>query len=328
MKKTNIISSFFVMCLFVMLSASEVFADNLTDKHVYSLFTENFNGATQDAGTVNDNITYNAWNGGGNAKPTADIITDSTAKEGNSYYGCGVSSTSNGWSGFCYTFITGAAETPTIKDISAFSTLEFYIRPKTGDVSSISVGITEGLDITTDRTVSLSSLGVDNNSHTWQKCTIDLTNLPSVDLTNIKNTFLVVTSNQAATFDLDGIVLKRSIPGEFNVTIKNISDDMTTSSITWSTTSFRQNWVAAEQYVELSLDIFESDNWTVRIYTDNGDVGKNGLVDTLNGTRVLQMCWRISKNLLPNADGDTLQITKSGTPNYALYDSGKSATDP
>lgn len=309
------------MCLFVILFASNMFADNLTDKHVYSLFTENFNGATENEGTVNDNIKYNSWNGGGNDKPTAGIVTDSTAKEGNKYYSCTVSSTSNGYSGFCYTALTGTAETT--RNISAFSTLEFYIRPKTGDVSNILVGITD----TDNRTVTLSSLGVNNSSHTWQKCSLTLSTL-SADLTSVKNLMLFDTSNQTATFDLDSIVLKRSTIGEFDATIKNISDNLTVSSVTWNVSAFRQNWIAAEQYVELNLDIFESDNWSVKIYTDNGDVDKNGLVDTTDGTRVLQMCWRISKNLLPNSGGDTIQIAKSGAPNYALYDIGKSATDP
>ncbi|MDD2524561.1 MAG: hypothetical protein PHT81_06935, partial [Endomicrobiaceae bacterium] len=163
---------------------------------------------------------------------------------------------------------------------------------------------------------------------TWQKCTINLNSLSSVNLTNIKNPFLFNTTFATATFDLDSIVLKRSTIGEFDATIKNISDNLTVSSVTWNVSAFRQNWIAAEQYVELNLDIFESDNWSVKIYTDNGDVDKNGLVDTTDGTRVLQMCWRISKNLLPNSGGDTIQIAKSGAPNYALYDIGKSATDP
>lgn len=316
------------MCLFVMLFADNLFADNLTDKHVYGLFSENFNGATQQAGTVDDNIKYNVWNGGGDTLPTADIISDSTAKEGNSYYSCSASGSTSGWSGFCYTFITGVDETELTRDISSFSTLEFYIRPKTGDVSAIAVGITEGLSVTTDRTVTLGSLGVNNSSHTWQKCTVDLTSFSSADLTDIKNCFLIITSKQTATFDLDSIVLKKSSIGEFNVTVKNISDNLATSSVIWSSSSFRKNWIAADQYLELSLDILETDNWNVRIYTDNGAASKYGLVDTTDGTRVLQMCWRVSQNTLPNANGDTLLITQSGAPNYALYDSGKSATDP
>jgi hypothetical protein len=62
---------------------------------------------------------------------------------------------------------------------------------------------------------------------------------------------------------------------------------LATSSVTWNASSFRKNWVAAEQYLELSLDILETDNWNVRIYTDNGAVSKDGLVDTASGTKVL-----------------------------------------
>jgi hypothetical protein len=324
-KKIQRLAYFLFVCLFVMLFTNNLFATNLTDKHVYGLFSENFNGATQNAGTVDDNIKYNTWAGGGDSYPEVNIVTDSSAaKEGNKYYICSTTgAVSGGYSGFCYTFITGAS-TVTTRDISAFSKLEFYIRPKTGDVSNIKVGITDSAD----RTVTLSSLGVNNSSHTWQKCTLDLNSLPSVNLTNVKNVFLVLTNGVTATFDLDSIVLKRSSIGEFNVTIKNIADNLATSSVTWNASSFRKNWVAAEQYLELSLDILETDNWNVRIYTDNGAVSKDGLVDTASGTKVLQMCWRVSKNLLPNASGDTLLIAYSGSPNYALYDGGKSASDP
>ncbi|MFA7073925.1 MAG: hypothetical protein WC234_01910 [Endomicrobiaceae bacterium] len=326
----KIIFSFFCVCLFVMLFADNLVADNLSDKHVYGLFSENFNGATQEAGTVDDNIKLNIWANGDSLPIVSTTTTPASAKEGNIYYSCTVvgSTATDSYSGFCYTFITGSSTTVT-RNISAFSMLEFYIRPKTGDVSAISVGITEGpISSPTDRTVTLSSLGVDNSSHAWQKCTVDLTSFSSADLTNIKNCFLVNTTKQTATFDLDSIVLKRSSIGEFNVAVKNISDNLETSSVTWSSSSFRNSWIAAEQYLELSLDILETDNWTVRIYTDNGDSSKDGLVDTTDGSNVLQMCWRVSQNTLPNANGDTLLITQSGAPNYALYDSGKSATDP
>ncbi|MFA6613617.1 MAG: hypothetical protein WCS83_02435, partial [Endomicrobiia bacterium] len=139
MKKINIILSFMFICLFVMLFANYSFANNLTDKHVYSLFTENFNGATQEARTVDDNIVFYTWNdgiAGGDVVPAADIIIDSTtAKEAYEYYSCTVIGGANtgAYSGFCYTFATGIANTTTRRDISAFSTLEFYIRPKTGD---------------------------------------------------------------------------------------------------------------------------------------------------------------------------------------------------
>lgn len=107
-KKTKIILSAVVYLFMLAVVADNSFADNLADKYVYSLFNENFNGATQEAGTVYDNIKYNVWNGDGNSRPAVDIVADSTAKEGNKYYSCSISSTTTGWSGFCYTFVTGS----------------------------------------------------------------------------------------------------------------------------------------------------------------------------------------------------------------------------
>ena len=108
MKKINLISSAFLMCLFVMLLADYSFASNLTDKHVYRLFCENFNGATQEAKTSVDNIKFNVWSGGGDSVPTATIVADSTtAKEGSNYYSC-VASNIGYW---CWFYLTDKLDT-------------------------------------------------------------------------------------------------------------------------------------------------------------------------------------------------------------------------
>ncbi|MFA7674818.1 MAG: hypothetical protein WCY38_02000 [Endomicrobiia bacterium] len=319
MKKINIILSFMFICLFVMLFANYSFANNLTDKHVYSLCTENFNGATQEARTIDDNIVFYTW-GVKDSTPTAPYVPNLTAKEGNQcYQECTVigSTDTGSYSGFCYTFATGIANTTTRRDISAFSTLEFYIRPKTGDVSSIRVGVTDAAD----RTVTLSSLGVNNSSHTWQKCSLNLTTLPSVNLTNIKNVMLFITTKQTATFDLDSIVLKRATPGSFDATVKNISDNIANTTITWNQSSFGSGWVASEQYIELNLDILESDAWSVKIYTVGGSsVTTNGLFATTDSSKVLPVCWRVNDVILPaEVIEGTRTIKKSMTIAESAY---------
>jgi hypothetical protein len=104
-KKIQMLAYFLFVCLFVILFTNNLFANNLTDKHVYGLFSENFNGATQNAGTVDDNIVYNVWNGDLYPLPVVNTVSGSDAKEGNNYYSCSVSSASVGWSGFCFTFV-------------------------------------------------------------------------------------------------------------------------------------------------------------------------------------------------------------------------------
>jgi len=121
---------------------------------------------------------------------------------------------------------------------------------------------------------------------------------------------------------------------KFDITIKNVLNNEETTSVTWSTTSFRQNWVTAEQYVELDLDL-ASPIWSIKIYTDNGAKNKNGLIDTADGTRVLPMCWRVNDLLLPvmTPNVKTLTITESsykgitGT-DLKLYDGGAVSSDP
>jgi len=312
-----------IACLFGMLLTTSLVADNLSDKHVYSFFTENFNGAAVDASRTDDNMGISVWNGGGDAYPLFPDGTNAPLIEGNKHYSFTVSNNgSNGWSGWCYTF-KDASNQPTTKNISAFSTLEFYIRPKTGDISNIAFGITDSAG---NKTKTLSSLGVNNSNKNWQKVSVSLSSFSGANLSQVKNIFLFVTSNITATFDLDYMVMKRSTMGGFDATLKNISDNQTATQITWDQSVFRTSWKASQQYIDLSLDTLTNDNWIIKIYTDNGAANKAGLVDS-GGTSILPMCWRIHKEKIP-CDGCTLSIAQGGAPNYGLYDSGISASDP
>lgn len=315
-----------------MLSAGAVFADNLADKHIYSFYTDNFNGAALDSFRDNDNVIMSIW-GGGDSWPaiisTTTIVGEFKPKEGPYYYDCSLTGAAGGWSGFCFTFAKlgyDEDENPinvaTTKNISAFSSLEFWIRPKTGDVSNIQVGITD----TANKAVSLSSLGVDNSSHTWQKVTVPFSLLTGADLTSVKNVFLFLTDTITATFDLDGMVMRRSSEGSFDAVLKNRSDDLPASKITWDQTVFGSSWTASNQYIDLSLDTLTNYSWAIKIYTNNGSASKSGLVATTDATKVLPMCWRINKVKLPNG-ADTLLIAQGQAPDYNLYDAGQGPSD-
>lgn len=318
------ISLSFIACLFGMLFVTTVVADNLSDKHVYSFFTETLNGTALDCHRDYDNVGISVWNGGGDAEPFYPKAYENP-KEGIEYYSFTCVGNSGGWSGWCYTFFN-SSNVATYRDISAFSTLEFYIRPKTGDVSNIGFGITEYVT-NTDRTKTLASLGVDNSVKNWQKVVVNLSDLGATDLTKIKNVFLFITSKVTATFDVDYMVMKKSSAGSFDVKIRNISDNSEANSIEWDAdTVYKNGWKAAKQYLDFSLDVDTVGAWSIRIYTNNNsETGKQaGLVC---GDSVLPMCWRIDKELIPHT-GATLDIAQGGAPDYGLYDHGVSSTDP
>ncbi len=313
-------------------------ANNLTDKHVYSFYTENLNGVAVDSDRDYDNVAISVWSGGGELNPAFSEKQDSPV-EGNNYYAFSCSGSAEGWSGWCYTF-KDASKTDTKKDISAFSTLVFYIRPKTGDVGNIQFGIKD----TANRTVSLSSLGVDSSNKNWQKISVPLSTFSAAgaDLTQVQNIFLFVTSKIAASFDIDYMIMKKSGSGSFDATLKTRSGKNSSSDITWDNSGsgsvFRNGWQAANQYIELSLDddltTRTSYNWSVRVYTNNGAASKNGLLYTSDESVVLPMGWRAVKRTIPyyNSTGDleaTFNIGENfyidgGETKGRLYDAGVS----
>ncbi len=332
---------FSIVCLFGMLFAMNVMADNLSDKHVYSFYTENLNGATVDANRDYDNIGISVWSGGGDSQP-AFPENDNSPVEGNKNYGFSCVGSETGWSGWCYTF-KDASSNNAKRDISSFSTFVFYIRPKTGNVGSVKFGITAAISDTEvqNYTVSLASLGVDDSNKNWQRISVPISTFSGADLTKVQNVFLFLTDKITASFDVDYMIMKKSGSGSFDATLKTRDGKSSSSQITWdnsgSSSVFRNGWQTANQYIELSLDddltTATDYNWTVRVYTNNGAASKNGLLYASDETKVLPMGWRCSKRAIPyhvsDEDEATLSIGEDfytvGTETKGrLYDSGVS----
>lgn len=131
-----------------------------------------------------------------------------------------------------------------------------------------------------------------------------------VDFTQIRCPFKITALDQNTTFYAD-FVRWTSVNADpiFNVTLKNISDNVATSTITWKNVSLPKSWVLADQYIQVDLDP-DTTPWGLQIYTDNtasdaspkftsavtaGTVGSNpaGLVDMTTTTKVLAMAWSI-----------------------------------
>jgi len=101
----------------------------------------------------------------------------------------------------------------------------------------------------------------------------------------------------------------------FDITLKNISNNATTTQIVWSTSTvvLPQGWTRADQYIQLDLDP-DTLGWGLQIYTDNkasdanpsysGSGDPSGLIDSSDNTKTLSMAWTIHSVLAPATGAD------------------------
>ncbi len=111
----------------------------------------------------------------------------------------------------------------------------------------------------------------------------------------------------------------------FSVNLKNISNDATATSVTWTgVTSGTTSWLAADQYVAVQGFATYSD-WGIQIYTDNknytGTGSPAGLINTLNTLYSLPMCWR-TKTAKLSASSVELEIVQKTAGGYVVLADG------
>lgn len=106
--------------------------------------------------------------------------------------------------------------------------------------------------------------------------------------------------------------------------LRNISNDASTTTITWSGIILGQtDWKAADQYIVIHATITAATG-LIQIYTHNKDTGANpqytgignpaGLVRVENSSQTLKMCWRITDYKI---SGSSLVIVQAS--NNQLY---------
>ena len=111
----------------------------------------------------------------------------------------------------------------------------------------------------------------------------------------------------------------------FSVSLKNISNDATATSVTWTgVTSGTTSWLAADQYIAVTGYATYSD-WGIQIYTDNtnytGTGSPAGLINTVNTLYSLPMAWRTKTTLLA-AGSVELQIVQKTVGGYVVLADG------
>ena len=305
------------ICVFTLLFAIDfVFASNI-GREVYGVLTETYAGASIDNPSAGEDYVKMPGSGYNNSDRKEGTVSTSI---GYKY-----------WFGIMF-------NTP--QDMSAYIGGRLYFSAKvpttvniddTGNNIKLSDGVDRILYFNSENIKRIDDgpttevLGTKiSNDNEWHTYYIELSSFTGLQLANITYLFIVGSPVNDNTILIDNVYWTKapSQPRSFTVTVKNISNNQIREEddITWSQSAFRQNWIVADQYIELDLDQ-ESSNWYVRVYLDNDDAGRKGLWCRDGGVdRVLPMAWRISRDLLPDSSGETLQIKQDA--NYKLYDSG------
>jgi len=116
-----------------------------------------------------------------------------------------------------------------------------------------------------------------------------------------------------------------SVTVPFVASMKNISNDTSASSATWTgVSSGTTSWLAADQYIAVDGYATYSD-WGIQIYTNNtsytGTGSPAGLINTSNQLYSLPMAWRTRTALL-TAGSVELQIVQQTVSGYVVLADG------
>ncbi|MBO7431463.1 MAG: hypothetical protein J6U02_01020 [Elusimicrobia bacterium] len=360
MNLKKVISLSFVLLLG---ASSFVLADNNT-RNVYSIYSDNFNGAhIYDAeasipGTDKDGVKIYPWKTDWQTPShltmtiAAAYATDTDpAPEGREYLKCfwgsmeGTAPYTYNYAGCGFNRIQ-SQETAASIDMSAYAggEIKFYARSNKSYGSKCQIGIktVNGGDYWFP--AKLTSI-----SAVWQEFTFTIPSSVTSNLDKVSILFMFrIEEPQGTTHTVDEEFLnidnvrwvQSSGAASLSVVRKKVSDNTPvtdTTPIPFSGEVFGQSWFCAEQYLELDVDgDFSSKNWKIRLCSTATEEEKAGLYNATIDKKI-SLAWRVSCAPLPydyiddqnRNNRNTLEIGEnfdSATFKiWGLYDAGKVA---
>ncbi len=215
---------------------------------------------------------------------------------------------------------------PSAQNLTRFNTGEyrFWVYSSTGDVE---VQFKNGNNLLVmDTSLSLLGWNWSTMHDQWVLMRIGLS-VPGLDLSSVQYPGLFTANHGPATFYIDNVhFINSTTDPNFNVSIKNRSDNGPASQVLWNNVVLPTGWGLADQYVSLEVDVTTM-TWGVQVYTNNTDPNANprytgkissftatpaGLVDTADTTTKKSIAWAM------RADISTLTVVaadpNSGTP--------------
>ena len=319
------------MLLFVFSSLS--FSAPKPARNVYGVFSESSSGAVIDAPASNMNavtVDYWEWN-----NFSLDTVSDGGAIEGKEYWKIENGAGNYGAIGLGLKNALDMGKNGSKKE---YTCIKFFVKSSYSKMANFKVGIVANGKTYSKKIGELGGFSADGN---WHELSFPLNDYLN-DLSNVTNLFFfqlggtgeTVNYHEGDTIFFDNIRWVRDEEGgEYSVTVKAVSNNDTVvnaSSITFSSSLFRQSWAIAEQYLEIEYDK-DSPNWKVMLYVDNGSADRNGMYAVKNGQQygeVLPMCWRASEKILSDSSESTTKIGEDfDGKNYYLYDKGNGDKD-
>ena len=310
-----------ILSLFLCLMVSSIYASNI-GRDIYGIYTETYNGVAKDydadaSSSGSDFMNFWPEKGAGNTEETKIEGKMSVKIVGGSWLTC---------------------QFRTAQSFSGYERIYFSAKfPNGGDRSKAFIKLKDS----SERSLQFDSSAiqrVDGGSGTgivadgsWHTYYIPLSAFSGLTISSLSCPLILSSSSNGPTFYIDNVYFTKSSfgVGTLSVTLKKISSNTTDSdgNITWSASSFRQGWIAAEQYVELDWQQqVPSNNWYIQVYTNNSG-NQTGLIGVnKNGVQkgTIGLACRVKNRVLPS-DGDTLDIVAC---EYGLYDAGKYSSNP
>lgn len=250
------------------------------------------------------------------------------------------------------------AEDSADRDMTHFSTttaiLDFWVKASTDLVVSIrSSNITSGEEESKFR---LSEYGIALDG-TWQHVQLCLDDFKQrdgrLDFSRIRTYIsLAVAGNFAYSGTAAGSFYVKDIQWRtpeiispvFTIALKTVLADSTTDQIRWSGIDATTRWKAADAYMSINVERYDTTPWGVQIYTDNEATDANpkyvhnssfvafssrnpvGLISTTTGYLTLPTCWRIVNsttselNIVENVQADqSVKLSTYTAPSGGYY---------
>ena len=307
------------------------------NNRVFAIYSETYNGIKYD--TLNPPDSYGGYmavSDASNVSISADMtVGNSTECQKGLKITVSANHTGSMWSQFGCDGTTSPTEKTTNMSAYTGGTLDFWIKTTT----DVTVGIKDTIG---EQDIYLTDPSLMDGY--WHHVSTPLASFTGLDLTKITRPMrfgpktLGSPPNVARTFWVDNVLWVSSQTGTFNATPNNISNNVSVSSLTWSSLDPVFNstypWKASDQYIQLDLDYYQP-NWGIEIYTDNCASDANpqcstntttldpaGLVDTSSTSIVLPMCWSIVNSTVTGytqrqiSQSSDNKLYSNGNPTY------------
>jgi hypothetical protein len=290
--RKGMLLSLTILCLLSAWSLSPAWG-NVIGNATYGIYSDTYEGIVYDSNTVEGGY-MGAWGGAILSSDTTKFVEGGRSLK---VFKPSASAGAGVWIQFGY---DGGSNPKIQTDMSAYSggSIDFDVCTTNDFLVKLEWGASGNAGLN----VSAVGGSLDGN---WHHVSIPLSSFNGIDLSHmvIPAGFHISGAGADKTFWVDNVVWRKSSTGTFSLSLKNVSDGQSASSISWTgVNAGNTHWKSADQYLELKYTYFQP-GWGMQIYTDNkasdanprfsGTDDPSGLINTSSPTFKIPVCWRI-----------------------------------